>query len=58
MSKKVGKAFSLVRNIRGALNYLDEEMMRRLIVTMIRPRLEDAAVVWSPSTKKDKERLE
>lgn len=58
VSRKVGEAFSLVRNIRAAFKYLDEEMMRRLIVTMTRPRLEYAAVVWSPSTKKDKGRLE
>ena len=33
-------------------------MIKRLIVTIIRPRLEYAAVIWSPSTVKDKRKLE
>lgn len=33
-----------------AFKYLDEEMMKKLIVTVIRPRLEYEATVWSPST--------
>ena len=58
VSKKVGEAYSLLRSIRAAFSYMDEAMMKKLIVTMIRPRLEYAVVFWSPSTKRDKGRLE
>ena len=46
--KIAGEAYNLVRSIRTAFRYLDEDMIKRLIITMIRPRLEYAAVVWSP----------
>ena len=39
-------------------NYIDEEMMKKLIVSIIRPRLEYAAVLWSPHLKKDVRILE
>ncbi|MPC35996.1 hypothetical protein E2C01_029437 [Portunus trituberculatus] len=29
-------------------HYMDKSMMKKIITTMIRPRLEYAAVVWSP----------
>ena len=38
--------------------YIEEDMMKMIIVTMIRPRLEYAAVVWSPNLKKDINKLE
>ena len=56
--RRTGETYNLVRSIRAAFHYLDEEMIRKLITTMIRPRLEYAAVVWSPSTKKDIRKLE
>ena len=33
-------------------------MMKKLIMAMIRPRLEYAAVVWSPYKKKDIQKIE
>ncbi len=51
--KKTGETYILVENIRAAFNYLDEEMKRNLIVTMIRPRLNYAAKIWSPRTKRN-----
>ena len=42
---------------RVAFSYIDENMMK-IIVAMIRPRLEYAAVVWSPNLKKDIKKLE
>ena len=53
-----GETYNLLRNIRVAFHYLDKEMMRKLICTMIRPRLEYAGVVWSPYKKKDIKKLE
>ena len=41
-----------------AFSYLDADMMRKLIGSMIRSRLEYAATVWSPHTKKNIRKLE
>lgn len=41
-----------------AFQRLDEEMMRKIIVTMIHPRLEHTGLVWSPSKIKDIRGLE
>ena len=45
-------------NMRVALTYLDEEMLTKIIKSLIRPRLEYAAVVWSPHLRKDVKKLE
>ncbi len=37
---------------------MDKEMMRKIILTMIRPKLEYASVVWSPHKKKEIRKLE
>ena len=58
ISRITGSAHGLILNIRVAFNYMDEEMVRELIVAMIRPRLEYAAVVWSPHMKKHIAKLE
>lgn len=42
INKITGETLSLLRNIRVAFAYLDIEMMRKIITTMIRPRLEYA----------------
>ena len=58
INRIVGESYNLLRNIKVAFHYSDEDMMRKLIVTMICPKLEYAAIVWSPSTKMNlKERL-
>ena len=36
-----------------AFSYFDVDMMKKLISSMIRPRLEYAATVWSPHTKQN-----
>ena len=38
--------------------YIDEDMIKKLITSMIRPRLEYAALLWSPNTKKNIKKLE
>ena len=58
ISRIIGGAYGLLTNMRVAFNYMDEEMLRELIVSMIRPRLEYAAVVWSPHLKKHINKLE
>ena len=35
-----------------AFLYMDKDMMKKILTSMIRPRLEFAAVVWSPYCKK------
>ena len=37
---------------------MDKDMMKRILTSMIRPRLEYAAVVWSPNVKTDIRKLE
>ena len=58
IDKIFGETYNLLRNIRLAFHYMDKEMMRKLITTMIRPRLEYAGVVWSPHKKKHIKKLE
>ena len=45
-------------NIRVAFKYMDMGMMKKIMTAMIRPKLEYAAVVWSPHMKKDIRKLE
>ena len=47
-----GDTFGMLRNIWLAFHYLDKDMMRKIIITMIRPKLEYAEVIWSPHKKK------
>ena len=42
----------MLANNRVAFHYMDKDMMKRILTSMIRPRLEYAAVVWSPHAKK------
>lgn len=58
VNKISAETYNLLRNIRAAFTYLDEDMVRKLIVTLIRPRLEYASVAWSPSLKKHIRKLE
>ena len=58
INKITAETYNLLRNIRAAFNYMDEEMTRKLITSLIRPRLEYAALVWSPNLKKHIRKLE
>ena len=53
-----GETYGLLQNIRYAFHYMDIDMMHKIITSLIRPRLEYAAVVWSPHRKKDIKKLE
>ena len=54
----VREANGLLKRIRMAFEYMDGEMMKKLICTMIRPKLEYAETVWSPHKKKNIRKLE
>ena len=58
INKVTGAVYSLITNMRNAFHYMDEEMLKELIVTMVRPKLEYAAVVWAPHKKKHIKKLE
>ncbi len=58
INRITGETYKLLRNIKTAFTYLDEEMMKKLITSMIRPRLDYAPLVWSPKLKKDIRKLE
>ena len=51
LNKVLGETYNLLRNIRVAFAYLDEDMIRMIFVTLIHPKLEYAAVGWSPWLK-------
>ncbi len=53
-----GATYNFLSNIRVAFHHMDKEMMKKIMTAMVRPRLEYAAVVWSPHTKKDIRKLE
>ena len=52
------ETYNVIKNIGLAFHYMDKEMMRKLVTTIIRPRLEYAQVVWSPYKKKHIRKLE
>ena len=58
ISEIFSSTYRMLTNIRVAFQYMDKDMMKKIIVTMIHPRLEYAAVVWSPHKKKDITKLE
>ena len=53
-----GSTYRMLTNIRVAFHYMDTSMMKKIITTMVCPKLEYAAVVWSPHLKKDINKLE
>ena len=58
INKIVGETYNLLRTIKVTFDYLDEEMMKKILITLIRPRLEYAATIWTPSTKKNIRKIE
>ena len=58
VSKKVNKANSIVGLIRRSFAHLDGKLFKRLYTTFVRPHLEYAQSVWSPSSQKLVDMLE
>ena len=52
ISQLFGSTYKILTSIRVAFHYMDKDMMRKILTSMIRPRLEYAAVVWSPNVKR------
>jgi len=48
----------LPRYMKTAFKYVDEDMVRKIIISFIKPVLEYAAVVWNPHLKKHKSKIE
>ena len=46
-----GDTFKMLRNIQMAFHFLDKDMMRKGITTMIRLKLEYGKVKWFPQNK-------
>ena len=55
---QVNKANRLLGLIRRSFTFMDAECMRLLFTSIVRPHLEFANVIWSPSTKRDCELIE
>ncbi len=53
IDKIAGEMMNLLKRVRMAFSYLDVGMMKKLLISMIRPRLEYAAVVWSFHIKRN-----
>ena len=58
INKITRETYQLLINIRTAFHYMDEDMMKKLIVTVLWSRMEYAAVVWTPHKKKDIRKIE
>ena len=58
INRITGEVSNLLKRVKIAFMYFDVDMMKKLIVSLIRPRLEYAATVWSPYLKKDIRKLE
>ncbi len=53
-----GNAYGMLWNIRMIFQLMNKDMMKKMLTTLIRPKLEYAEVVWSPYKKKHINRLE
>ena len=58
ISNIFNNTYRMLTNIRVAFNYMDKNMMKKIITSIIRRQLEYAAVVWSPNMKKDIRKIE
>ena len=54
INKITGDTYQLLRNIRIS----GEDMINKLITSLIRPKLEYGTMIWSPHKKKDIKKLE
>ena len=52
INKVVGEGLAIVANIRTTFTHLDEKLIKKVIESILRPKLEYAQVVWAPPLKK------
>ena len=48
INKITRDTYQLLRNVRIAFKYLVVEMIKKLVTSLFRPKMEYAAVIWSP----------
>lgn len=53
-----GSTWRMFQNTMMAFHCMDKNMLKKIISTMLHPKLEYAAMVWSPHMKKDWRKLE
>ena len=58
INKITNNTYRMVISMSVFFHYMDEDMIKKLIMAMIRPKLEYAAVVWSQHLKKHIKKLE
>ena len=58
ISQKISKANSMLFLIKNYFQFLDADMFQLLYKSLVRPHLEYASPVWSPTTKEDIKRIE
>ena len=58
ISQKISKANSMIYLIKNCFKYLDADMFKTLYKSLIRPHLEYASPIWSPTAKGEILRLE
>ena len=58
INKVVGEGLAIVANIRTTFTHLDEKLIKKVIESILRPKLEYAQVVWAPHLKKHIRKLE
>ena len=58
INKIVGEGLAIVANIRATFTYLDVDIVKKIIESILRPKLEYAQVVWAPHLKKHIRKLE
>ena len=58
MSEKISKANSIIYLIKHTFKFLDADMFKLLYKSLVRPHLEYASPVWSPTLKMDIQNLE
>ena len=58
INKVVGEGLAIVANIRTTFTYLDMNIVKKIIESILRPKLEYAQVVWAPHLKKHVRKLE
>ena len=58
MGKIFDDTFMMLRNILMAFHFLDKDMTKKNITTMIIPKLDYAEVIWTPHKKKYRLKLE
>ena len=58
INEKIRNMYALLANMRVAFTYINEDMLRKIITSFIRPTLEYASVVWNPHLKKHIDKIE